>query len=144
MADVRKGSHIITEAITVEALPCLHLHSHVPIPMFTSRRIFSFYGLPEIDIFYIWNVIVILFHNIHANFHMSFQKSNQFEILIVVSKGIVQVGSDVEPAKVEEELEDEKDGQVEINPIPPVIINPLFPDKVDGKVEVHRQVHNLN
>ena len=108
----------------MEALLRLLLHSHVMFrTRLTSRLIFAFYGLPEIDIFYIWNVIVILFHNMHANFHMSFQKGNQFEILIVVSKGIVQVGSDVEPAKVEEEFEDEKDGQIEINPIPPV--NPL-------------------
>ena len=72
---------------------------------------------------------------------MSLQKSNQFEIIIVVSKGIVQVGSYIEPAKVEEELEDEEDGDEEVNPIPP--INPLPPHKVDGKVEVDSQVHNL-
>ena len=66
------------------------------------------------------------------------------KVLVVLAEGVNQGLRNVEPAKVEEEFEDEKDGQIEINPIPPVIINPLFSDKVDGKVEVHRQVHNLN
>ena len=73
---------------------------------------------------------------------MSLQKSNQIEIIIVVSKGVVQVGSHIKPAKVEEELKDEEDGHIEVNLLPP-IINPLPPHKVDGKVEMNCQVHNL-
>lgn len=74
---------------------------------------------------------------------MPFQESNQIKIIIVISKGIVQVSSHIEPAKVEEELEDEEDRRHIATDLLPPIVEPLPPHKVDGKVEINCQVHNL-
>ena len=74
---------------------------------------------------------------------MSVQEIDQLEIIIVIPERIVQVGGHVQPANVEEEVKDEKDGNIKIKVLV-VPDDPLPSHEGNGKVEVDGKVDHLN
>ena len=70
-------------------------------------------SLPDVILLKVWDFVPIFVHNLHADLDVPVHQAHQLKVVVVVSERVVEGGGNIEPSKVEKELEGEEDPEGE-------------------------------